>query len=178
MNYLKILTLGLCLAASSVAYAEESIPKPEPIRQAKVKIQVRQGYLGQQDLMKNYQNLCELSGEFPVYAPVEDQYKVSRQYANFDCKGMVNGKAMRVQVSGAVYLEKATAKDPAKKVLRGMIFIWKNEEYLAAQPSYASTTDLSAKNLELYMNSATYDLPEIKSGTPNINVVITMDDAN
>jgi hypothetical protein len=179
MKMITALFAAAFMAAMPVSAAETPFPHAKPLRLAPVKIQVQRGYLGYQDtLEKNHETICEFGGEIPVYAPA-DSTKIARLYGNLHCDTLQNGEKVRIQVSGAVYFDEAKGDTPAKKSLRAMMFVTFLEggpSVYVSQPSYVATTDLGTKNLELYMNSGTYELPAIESGTPAYTVVVSVND--
>jgi len=177
-----ILTLALSIATAAPAFASEPLPFPraEPIRMASVKIHVRRGFLTYQDtLERNSESVCEIRGEIPVYAPA-DATKIARLYNDFHCDIEQDGKKVRVQVSSGIWYDEAKGEAPAKKSLRAMMFVTYLEtlEVYVHQPAYVATADLGTKSLELYLSSGTYEIPEIKSGTPSYEVVVEATDSN
>lgn len=180
MKILNALTLAALFAAAPAFALDgpENMEKAKAIRLASVEVKVRQVYLADRDLLEKSEEVCDIGGEYPVYGPVADERKVLRQDGLLVCRATIGGRPVQIQVSGAVLYDNAKGKDGAKKTVRGVVFVSYLDEnsLFSAQPFRFSTTDLKTKNFDLFVSNASFDLPEIKQGTPSFTAFVTVTD--
>ncbi|RYZ95476.1 MAG: hypothetical protein EOP11_24865 [Proteobacteria bacterium] len=176
---MKLTLLSLFAILLTPAAFAEYPDSVAPLRLAKVQVKVNKTHLAYSDLFEKEETLFEGRAEWPVY-DYRREAKEYRQEGIFPLiSTTVRGKPIKVQVSGVIEYLAATASAPAKKSVRGSLFMtYPNGDIHAMQPFYTGTTDLNARNFDLFISSATFDFPGLPRGTEALRVWLTVDDVN